>query len=197
VSDTTKPSTTPGFIEALKSVADMLAALPSPSMVIGGVAVIACGVPRSTVDIDATVQLDEMDLEGLAGACAMHGLEPRVPDALAFAGRSQVYLTVHGPSGVAVDISLAWLPFEHEALEHSTAATYGSVAIRIPRPEDLLIYKLVASRPRDVDDAEQLLLVHRETMNLDRVRSVLTEFCEALEDESRMTTFEQLLHRSS
>ncbi len=98
---------------------------------------------------------------------------------------------------VPVDISLAWLPFEHEALEHSTAATYGSVAIRLPRPEDLLDFKLVASRPRDVDDAEQLLLVHRETMNLTGSRSVLTEFCEALEDESRMTTFEQLLHRSS
>jgi hypothetical protein len=197
VSDTTKPSTTPGFIEALKAVADMLAALPSPSMVIGGVAVIACGVPRSTVDIDATVRIEAMDLKALARACTTHGLEPRIPDAVAFANRNQVYLAVHRPSGVPVDISLAWLPFEYEAIEQSTVATYGSVAIRIPRPEDLLIYKLVASRPRDVDDAEQLLLVHRGTMNLDRVRSVLMEFCEALDDQSRMTTLEQLLHRTS
>lgn len=165
-------------------------------MVIGGVAVIACGVPRSTIDIDATVRVDTMDLEALAIACSTHGLEPRIVDALAFAGTNQVYLAVHRPSGVPVDISLAWLPFEHEAIEHSTLASYGLVVIRIPRPEDLLIYKLVASRPRDVDDAEQLLLLHGRTMDLVRVRRVLGDFCETLEDESRMATFDRLLQRA-
>lgn len=190
-------SSTAGFIEALKAVADTLAAIPSPSMVIGGVAVIARGVPRSTIDIDVTVRVDQIGLEALARACAAHDIEARIPDALAFAGANQVYLAVHRPSGVPVDISLAWLPFEHEALEHSTVATLGSVEIRVPRPEDLLVYKLVASRPRDVDDAEQLLLLHGRTMDLVRVRRVLSDFCETLEDESRMATLDRLLERAS
>ena len=54
------------------------------------------------------------------------------------------------------------------------ACDYAGVEIRVPRAEDLLIYKLVALRARDVDDAEGLLLLHGTTMNLGRVRETVT-----------------------
>ena len=41
--------------EALRAVAAALDDLAAPSMIIGGIAVIAAGVPRQTIDVDATV----------------------------------------------------------------------------------------------------------------------------------------------
>ncbi len=60
----------PGFLEALQALTDALGELPAPAMVIGGVAVIARGVPRSTVDIDATVngQIKPFS-SGIGGFC--------------------------------------------------------------------------------------------------------------------------------
>ncbi|MCH8808020.1 MAG: hypothetical protein IH986_18290 [Planctomycetes bacterium] len=60
----------PGFLEALQALTDALGELPAPAMVIGGVAVIARGIPCSTVDIDATVngQIKPFS-SGIGGFC--------------------------------------------------------------------------------------------------------------------------------
>ena len=62
--------------------------------------------------------------------------------------------------------------------------------------EDLVIYKLVASRPRDLDDAEALLALHGSAMNLSRVRKVVAEFSALLEDDERPRAPERLIHRA-
>ena len=80
----------PGFLDALRAVADTLTELAVPTMVIGGVAVIARGVPRSTVDIDATVLIDSAELDRVAATCRRHGIAPRVDDAIGFARSHQV-----------------------------------------------------------------------------------------------------------
>jgi hypothetical protein len=44
------------FLDAFDDLCRALDAVDAPSMIIGGVAVIAMGVPRLTVDIDATFE---------------------------------------------------------------------------------------------------------------------------------------------
>jgi hypothetical protein len=60
------------ILEALADLAKALRQIDAPSMVIGGIAVIAHGVARQTVDIDATVLAARLEisqiLEALAGA---------------------------------------------------------------------------------------------------------------------------------
>ena len=165
-------------------------------MVIGGVAVIAHGVPRLTIDIDATVVATAVTPAKAAAALAQMGILPRIPDAESFAAQHHVLLCVHEASGTPVDLSFAWLPFEEEALSLSEACDYAGVAIRIPRSEDLVIYKLVASRPRDVDDAEALMILHGAEMNLARVRRVVGEFSALLEDDQRVNMLERLIQKA-
>ena len=47
-------------------------------MIIGGIAVIARGVPRQTIDIDATVAAADLDLEQLLSTLAAHRITPRI-----------------------------------------------------------------------------------------------------------------------
>lgn len=182
-----------GFLDALAALRQGLDDIGTPSMIIGGVAVIALGIPRLTVDIDATLAAARLDVERLVDSLARQGITPRIPDAVAFARQRHVFLGVHEPSGTPVDVSLAWLPFEEEALRNAQACDYAGVHIRIPRPEDLLIYKLIAARPRDLEDAEGLLVLYGNAMDLGRVRTVLKEFAALIDDVDRPLILERLI----
>jgi hypothetical protein len=184
-----------GFLEALDAVGRALDELSPLSMITGGVAVIASGVPRLTVHIDATIKAAGLSVDQLRSSLHRWHIEPRIRDAEAFATAWQVFLGVHRPSGTDIDISLAWLPFEIEALKASHAVDYAGICFRIPRPEDLLIYKLIAMRPQDLEDAEGLLVLHGPTMDLTRVRRIVRQFADALEDDERVAALDRLIRR--
>lgn len=188
--------TQPGFLDALRALWSALDRDGRPAMIIGGVAVIAHGVPRLTVDIDATVAAAGTDFDQLINALTDDGIQARIENALEFAERNQIFLAVHDLSGTSIDLSLAWLPFEEEALRASQPCDYAGVKIKIPRPEDLVVYKLVASRPRDLDDAEALMVLHGGTMNLARVKALLSEFAALLDDDERPKALDRLIAKT-
>ncbi len=181
------------FFRALTALRNALEESGAPYVFIGGVAVIALGSPRSTVDVDATVLASATTSQDLLAVFERHGIVPRISDAVDFARRSGVVLAVHRETSINLDVSLARLPFEEEAIRSGREILYERVSIRVPRAEDLIIYKLVASRPRDVEDAERLILLYASQIDTGRIRKILTEFCQVLEDESRLKTLERLL----
>jgi hypothetical protein len=183
----------PAFLDALRACQEALVELGAPFTFIGGVAVIARGVPRLTVDIDATVRATDTDSESVFRVLARHDIVPRIDDALEFARAHQVFLAVHEPTGTPIDLSLAWLEFEDEAIGSSTEVDYADVRIRVARAEDLIVYKIVAFRPRDIDDAEKLLDLHGKSIQIQRVRRLVQQFCEVLEDTARLSTLDRIL----
>ena len=184
------------FADAVRALRDALDELGAPWVIIGGVAVIARGVPRLTVDVDATLVGAQVSLEQAIDIFGRHDIVARIPSAIGFARDRHVLLLRHDPSGVPLDVSLAWLPFEEHAIHHGDEVDFAGVTIRVARAEDLVIYKVVAGRPQDIDDVEKLLLLYGPTLDLVRVRAVLTEFAEALDDPARLTTLEHLLQRT-
>ncbi len=71
----------------------------APSAVIGGLAVIARGVPRFTEDIDATVVAANLDLPGMLAALRREKIVPRIGDWKDLVERAQILLLVHRPTG--------------------------------------------------------------------------------------------------
>jgi hypothetical protein len=184
------------LLAALRALAGALRELHAPAMVIGGIAVIARGVPRQTVDIDAAVWGEGLDVDGVAAVLGRHDLIPRIDDALAFARERQVLLVRHGPSGTPVDVSFAWLPFERAALDRAEPFDFAGVVIPVAQPEDLVVYKAVAWRERDRSDIERLLLRHAGVVDLDRVRGLVRQFADALDEPERVDQFEALVRRA-
>jgi hypothetical protein len=189
------PEPSPDFLVALRDLLEALDELGAPAMIIGGLAVIATGVPRSTVDIDATIAGVATTPEQILAAFSRHGILPRIENALELARSRQVVLGLHTETDIAIDLSLAWLPFEAEALENCVRFDYRGLSLPFPRPEDLLIYKLVAHRPKDIEDAEKIFALHRMTISSARVRHWIEQFSAALEDDSRLQTLEKILRR--
>ncbi len=180
---------------ALQAVAAALDDLHAPAMIIGGIAVIARGVPRTTLDIDATVWGEGLDVQQTVGVFAGRGIAPRIDDAVAFAREHQVLLLRHEASGTPIDLTLAWLPFEQEALARATRVDLGSISARVALPEDLVVYKTVAWRDQDRRDVERLLRLYRDEIDVQRVRALLAQFATALEAPERIAEFEAMLAR--
>jgi hypothetical protein len=59
-----------------------------------------------------------------------------------------------------------------------------------------VIYRLVASRPRALDAAERLLLMHGARLDVRRIVDTVEEFTAALEDSERIETLQRLLRRA-
>ncbi len=184
-----------GVDAALAALAAALDELEAPAMLIGGIAVVARGVPRATLDIDAAVWAEGLDLDRVAAVFGRYALTPRLPDALRFAREHQVLLLRHAGSGTPLDVSLAWLPFERDALARATPVDFGGVTLRVATVEDLVVYKVVAWRERDRSDIERLLMTHPGEVNLDRVRDLVAEFAALLDAPERVAEFEALLAR--
>lgn len=165
-------------------------------MCIGGVAVIAHGVRRTTADIDVTVRGDAIDAIALVERLRRHDIKPRIPDALEFARDNLVLLLRHEPTGVDLDLSFAWLAFEQGALESRAFVRLGEVSVPVARVEDLVIYKAFAARPQDLRDAEALLLLHGRSIDASRVRRVLRELETLGGIEGRERALADLLRRT-
>ena len=183
------------LIEALAALTRALERSGREYMLIGGLAVIARGVPRDTDDIDATVWAAELDLHDLLGLLREEQIAGRIPDLEAFARHSQVLLLQHQPTKTPLEISLAWLPFEKEAMARAETLRLGEASVPVALAEDLVLYKVVAWRDRDRADVERLLVAHRGSIDLDRVRDLVRQFAEALEEPQRVEEFESLVRR--
>ena len=168
------------LLSPLAALQRLLARFDNRGVVIGGVAASLLGKPRLTADVDAVILLSVEDLPHLIAAAAQEGLEPRITDAEAFAHRHRVLLLRHQESGVNVDISLGMLPFEVEAVERGVIYHVGSLAIRLPTPEDLIIFKAVAHRPKDLLDIQAIVESH-PNLDRERIEHWVREFAQALE----------------
>ncbi|MBI4871005.1 MAG: hypothetical protein HY814_05510 [Candidatus Riflebacteria bacterium] len=119
-----------------------------------------------------------------------------MPDAFAFAKRHQVLLLRHDPLGTPVDLSLAWLPYEREAIARATPVEMSETSVPTASPQDLIIYKAVAWRIQDQRDIEKLLLLHGRSIDLVNIRTRVREFAELLEAPERVGEFDALVKRA-
>lgn len=178
--------------DALEALGRALSSQRLQWMLIGGLAVIARGVRRFTTDIDAVVLGDSVDIDALLRILDRHRIVPRIPDARAFAAANLILLVTHEPSGVDLDISMGWTGFEREALGARSRVAFGSLRVPIASAEDLVIFKIVAARSRDLDDARTLLALYPK-IDLARVRMRVRELADLMEEPGRVGVLEQLL----
>jgi hypothetical protein len=86
------------------------------------------------------------------------GIESRVTAPTGFARKSRALLLRHEASGTDIDLSLGILPFEVEMVERSMVVDIGQ--FNYAYPEDLIIMKAVAHRPKDLADIQAIAASH-------------------------------------
>lgn len=134
-----------------------------PYMVIGGFANLVWGEPRSTIDLDITVDVSGDGLAAFVTLAAEIG-EVLPDDPIAFAERTKV-LPVRTPDGITADFVIATLSFELEAITRARPVEVEGTPVPICSPEDLIIHKVVSERARDHEDVVGVL--RRQGRSLD------------------------------
>lgn len=183
------------LLAPIAAVQRLIEQLDNQGVIIGGVAASLLGQPRLTADADAMVLLSVEELPRLVELARTEGLQPRIPDVVAFARRSRVVLLRHEESGIDVDISLGLLPFEVEAVERSEEHQAGAQRIRLPTPEGLIILKAVVHRPKDMGDIEAVIAA-QEHLDTKRIAFWVRQFAELLETPELWTDLEKLLRKA-
>jgi hypothetical protein len=181
--------------EALEALTRALDHVQAPWMILGGIAVVARGVRRFTTDIDAVVRAEGIDLSSVVKVFEEHEIVPRIEDAVAFALVNLVLLLEHEPTGVELDVSLAWSSFENAAIASASLCRFGRVRAPMASAQDLLVFKGIAGRPKDIEDIETLLALH-PSLDPVRARAELETLAELAEAPELVTAFDAAVVRA-
>jgi hypothetical protein len=129
-----------------------------PYMVIGGQAVLVHGEPRLTRDIDIVVGAGIDGVERVLAALDAVGLRPLAGDPRAFAARTMVVPSLDEASGIRVDVILSFTSFGAQAIGRAVVVAMEGGPVRVAAPEDPVVLKVLAGRPRDLEDIRSILL---------------------------------------
>jgi len=164
--------------------------------VFGAQAVIAYGVPRLSADVDVTVDLLPNEPERFAREMEAAGFALRVDDP-DFVRRTRIMPFVHVATAMPLDVVLAGSGLEDEFLDRARTVDLSGTTVPVIDPEDLIIAKVLAGRPKDIDDAHGVWRLHGRDLDAGRIRRILRLLEEALSQSDLLSSFESILRGRS
>jgi len=180
------------FEEILARIAAGLNRHRIPYMIIGGQAVLLYGEPRLTRDIDITLGVNIDRLAELIAVVKELSLKHLPEDVEAFVAQTMVLPAVDEATGIRVDFIFSFLPYEREAIGRARKIMVLNQDICFASPEDVIIHKIFAGRPRDIEDV-RTVLVKNPGVDISYIRNWLEEF-DAVSDEKKFVqTFDEIV----
>lgn len=155
----------PDFSGLLARLSQTLEQRHIPFMLIGGQAVLLHGHPRVTEDIDVCLGVDPTQLSTVREVCTALALKELPADVEKFVRETFVLPAKHEPTAIRIDFVFSTTPYERQAIARAVLVELGGAQIPFAAAEDLIIHKLFAGRPRDLEDA--VGVVRRKGAELD------------------------------
>jgi len=183
-------SVQPAAIELLAALAPIFARW-GRWYVFGAQAVVVHGVPRLSADVDVTLALTPDDPARFASEMQAGGFSLRVTTP-GFIRRTHVMPFVHDATGMPLDVVLAGSGLEEGFLDRAVAVELGATRAPFIAPADLIVAKILAARPKDLEDAAALWRLHGPALDADGIRSTLRQLEEALGQSDLVPVFEAL-----
>jgi hypothetical protein len=149
-------------------------------LVIDGLAVVVVGEPRTTGDADAIVFSSNAEAESLIKEAAAAGFEVR-------ADVQRERFTATGTLRLRrgrfqLDLIAASLPFESSAHERASFHRLFGMRLPFPSPEELILFKVLAGRDKDMLDAAGVAQRHGARLDVGYLERTLRPLCELAED---------------
>lgn len=151
------------FTQAVHEIISFLKTEQIPYLVIGGLAVGVLGEPRFTYDIDLSILLSEYQIgifiKRLQKASFKFDAREAMLSASEFGSFRFYYKTVQ------IDAILVSTDLEQEAITRHKKKLFLGKKVCFPTPEDLILFKLISGRPRDLTDAEAIATRHKDKLD--------------------------------
>lgn len=179
------------FDETLARIAASLESAGIPYMIIGGQAVLLYGEPRLTRDIDITLGIDIDRLEALLAVVRHLSLKPLPEDAAAFVRQTMVLPTLDEATGIRVDFIFSFTPYESQAILRAKKVRILDQDVCFAAVEDLIIHKIFAGRPRDIEDVQTVILKNA-AMDIPYIEEWLKAFDAVSDEKNFLAAFREI-----
>jgi predicted nucleotidyltransferase len=182
------------FEDILSNIGKSLTGHSLPYMIIGGQAVLLYGEPRLTRDIDITLGVNTDRLNELLEIVQELSLKPLPEDIESFVKQTMVLPTLDESTGIRVDFIFSFTPYETDAIKRGRKIEILGQEVSFASPEDVIIHKIFAGRPRDLEDVRTIILKNSE-INIQYIRNWLKEFDAVFDTDSKdfQKTFKEIL----
>jgi len=137
-----------------------------PYMLVGGVAVNFYAAPRTTLDLDLVIMLDQNNLNNFLAELKKNGFQFDADIIVRHLGVMN-HFPIYGEDEFQVDIWIPKYELEKKALERKQLLHYLNEQVYIISVEDLILFKLKADRSKDINDIKAILI--NQTAQLDNV----------------------------
>jgi hypothetical protein len=112
-------------------------------------------------------------------------------DYRSFVERTWVLPAKDETTGIRVDLIFSITPYERQAIERAKPIFFGETQVMFAAVEDVIIHKIFAGRPRDLEDVSSILLKNPD-VNRPYITKWLEEFDRSMEGESFTERFRQI-----
>ncbi|MCD6138212.1 MAG: nucleotidyltransferase [Deltaproteobacteria bacterium] len=180
------------FEKILSRIGASLSKRNLPYMIIGGQAVLLYGEPRLTRDIDITLGVNIDHLDDLLAVVQELSLRPLPKDIESFAKQTMVLPALDETTGIRVDFIFSFTPYETGAIKRARKVRIMDQEVNFASPEDLIIHKIFAGRPRDLEDVRTVLLKNPD-IDIQYIRKWLKEFDASSDEKEFLKAFEGVL----
>lgn len=154
---------------------------------IGGIAVMVYGNPRTTVDLDLVIEVDEEELEDFAEYLSEQDFFVDFED-MKWAFREETHFSAEEKDSLfRLDVKGVYEPKERVTLQNRNKIEYEGMDFYVASPEDTIANKLYYGSEQDVEDAESVFVRQGEELD----REYLEERCEALGVEEELREMER------
>jgi hypothetical protein len=171
------PSPVADFLDDLSHA---LAALQVRWYLFGAQAALLYGASRLTADVDVTLHLPAgLDNATLTNGLNAHRFQVRITDPT-FIAQTRVIPVVHTASGLPADLVIAGPGLEEAFLQRAVSRQIEGVSVPVAAPEDIVVMKILAARPKDFEDVVAILSAQGESLDMTLARTVLEQLEEAL-----------------
>ncbi|HHY96115.1 MAG TPA: hypothetical protein GX513_14075, partial [Firmicutes bacterium] len=90
-----------------------------------------------------------------------------------------------------VDLVLAGLPYEEEAIRRAQTVIVGRREVKVCAPEDLVIHKVISERPQDREDVREIIRLRGRALDRAYMDPIVRELSTALERPDVLAFYRQ------
>lgn len=177
-------------VELLHALAAVMAERGLRWYLFGAQAAIIWGSPRLSADADVTADLKPADIDPFIEAMRRHGFDLAFNDS-DFVARTRVLPFVHRSTRMPLDVVIAGPGLEDDFFGRAISVDVEGTLISVISPEDLIVTKVLAGRPKDIEDVRSVIHERRGSLDVERIRAVLGLLERALVQSDLLPVFEK------
>lgn len=141
-------------------------------MFMGGLATSVWAEPRATYDIDGVIKINSNIIEDFLKKIQREGFTYDKEDPIKTI-QGLPFITLIYPMkkhSIYVDLFLVRNEYGKEALSRRVEINLWGVKIPVISPEDLILYKFLSGRTKDLDDVRQILLMQHQNLDIEYLK---------------------------